>query len=353
MKKIAAILIISLTFTLSGCINRQMQSAVIPFTEAEEKVFVDEFSKHVVVDKAMPEQLIQELGTNIQRLSQVERDNAVDGILYNSYILYNGFSANVSIFQDKLLTYHNQGVNLNDNTSVKKHIKEDDIRSFLTKLHNNLYILSLKENQIQLDFNFKTILDKYSAFISPYFIDYINFYKSEQDYPLKNSDESYNLNEIVRRILATEEYLNRHKETVYASSINDSSVHYMQLYLGLTNDINTSSLLFDENKKARQDIIQHYHETITKYPHSTVAQKLSAFIEKLEQTKYIQNDDINVFILDLTGAKFTTEQTTLNDDLSNSVPDIEDNKPNQNEQYKKNIQDLVDELKKKAEEKNN
>lgn len=269
------------------------------FSKAERDDFVKEFKSMVVDRKLEPYILMDKLEGNIERLPQTDRDDAVDGVMYCASLLYDEYSLELKELEDKLLELAKQGLDLNS-PDILPQIEDLALNEFLQKVQRNLYVLILDEDKLHLSLDFQELLDRYGHLLSPYFTDYLKFYLSEQQTSFFTKDGLPNMDELIRRILQTEDYLNKYENSYYANAILKSNSYYMQILLGWID----YGIVFDESSKLYGNMYDIYVNTIKKYPTSVLARKLSTLLEKLEDNNFYKNDDVEMLIIELAGVEY-------------------------------------------------
>lgn len=294
------------------------------FTKEEEEAFVEQFANKVLSSESS-DLLIKELDENIAKLSQEEARQAVDGLMY---VIYNNFNT-IKLSQDFIDVAKSQmekGVNIN-NIEELTEVEDQSFVNFIREMQGMGYYFQQIGDEVTIQIDYKKIKNKYSDYISLDLIDMLDYLYDEglKSYLTKEGDK-LNYDEVAKRILSAESFIEKYPESPYLDFFNESKHFYQQLYFGAL-DMN---YVFDENLVILDETLNHYESILNQHPDSELAKKITEYIDKLKEFDYKKTEDIQVFLLDFTNILYEdidsekdgTEKGLSADEINNNIKKV-------------------------------
>ena len=305
--------------------NKISKPEVVKFTQKEEEIFVKDFSEKVLAfeDSTV---LIHELEENIEKLSIKEAQKAVDGLMY---VMYNEFYKTElnEDFKNMANQYISKGVDLN-NVEQLNSLEDKDFAVFIKDKLNKGYYFPTVDNKVSFQINYKKLIEKFSKYMGTDIIDLMNFYHEEgQDYFLNTETKRLNLEVVSERLLNLETLVKKHSKSSYLNAFQQSYDFYSQLYFGAA-DYN---YIYDGNLMLLPEVKSHMQDLVKSNPDTNIAKNINKYLEKMSKSEYIKNDDIKVFLIDLTNV----DSLNYNEDSSSDTFD-------DTEKY--NIEDTIENI---------
>lgn len=302
----------------------QKSENVKKFTKEEEEKFVKEFANKVLSLEST-DLLIEDLDANIAKLSQDEARQAVDGLMY---VIYNNFNT-IKLSQDFIDVAKSQmekGVNIN-NIEELTEVEDQSFVNFIREMQGMGYYFQQIGDEVTIQIDYKKIKNKYSDYISLDLIDMLDYLYDEglKSYLTKEGDK-LNYDEVAKRILSAESFIEKYPESPYLDFFNESKHFYQQLYFGAL-DMN---YVFDENLVILDETLNHYESILNQHPDSELAKKTTEYIDKLKEFDYKKTEDIQVFLLDFTNILYEdigsekdgTEKGLSADEINNNIKKV-------------------------------
>lgn len=290
LKKIIAILIlICVGLSLFAC-------APAKFTPEEENKFLEEFDV-MIFEPAQPEDMMKKLDSAVGRLSENEASYAIDGLLYAIHQFIPEMEEKTATLSSELIKYHSDGIDLNSEKAIDE-INDEMVKALLKELHKKKLVLEVFNSDIFVKADMNLILDKYAKYMNDDLKAVAQFSADENmNEFFSKEDGMFDLDTVANRILKIEENMNTFTDSIYIPSMIDSKVYYYQIYFGLNNEY-----VVDNKDNVKPAVINHYKETMDKYPDSVLAIDIAGYLEKLEETSGKLNDDAFVYLNELTSS---------------------------------------------------
>lgn len=289
-----------------------------PFSKQAEADYIKQYMD-IALKPAEPQELIDNLKGNIDRLNKQDASNTVDALLFSMHQFAPDMDTKVKSLQTVFLKYEAKNINFNDVNDIDK-IDDDMLKAFLVQMNKRHFLTEKFDGEYFVKPDIQFVLDKYEKYMTEDLKALTVFsIKESMEQFFDKKKNMFNLDLVVERIITVENNIKKFPNSYYQPSMKDSKNYYLQVYLG-TN----SEFLVDANKRVLPDVLAHYKATIAKYPDSQLAKDLKDFTAKLNKSDNIVTANIAVYLLDITGTKTTDtkqEDTKVNAETNSDVKD--------------------------------
>lgn len=210
----------------------------------------------------------------------------------------------LEIQKKQLTEYRNKLLSPEINTALNNYeykdlinfqnIKDEKIRNLLGEIFASGYQLVPSEGMYNLEVDYNRIFKDFSKYTSPQISDYLKIMATEYSKHLAGDAALLiNLDELEKRIIETEEYLNQYPASPKIEEIKQLHSTYLVAYLlGLDN---TPAFNYSDNR-LKAEFLQNYEQVISQSKESQLAILLKEYLELLEKNNYKKTEQIIQFI---------------------------------------------------------
>lgn len=254
------------------------------------KTLIEEFNNLIGKNARLPE-VAEFIAKN---LSSVSSENAAVMVnkleeLQKGYLdklsdkYYNG-----DVMQKKLIQQFKQG---NDMSKIDA-IQDKELKDLLVETRDSGYKVETAEGTYFPIIDY-TFFKKYSAKVTPDLKDYIDLMAVESDkVPVKDAGLMINWDEILKRAMNQEKFLNTHKNSVKAAEVKEKRNQYLSFLLFGTNN---TPLFSYETKTMVPEARNTYLNAVKNAEGSTVLKILTDYMELLKKSDYKFTDAVDQF----------------------------------------------------------
>lgn len=291
-------LALSSVVAMTGCAtDTKKEEKQSKFSKEEESAFVKSFAEKVMKPES-PSVILGEVEKNIDRVSKQEASNMIDGLLYVMHQMNPEMNAKIQGLQVAFKQLEDQKIDYNDPKSLDK-VKDETAKAYLKEAQSKKFIVEKVGQDFLARPDVKFVINKYGSYMNDDLKAMSQFSLEENEKPFFNKEtNSFDMDIVVSRILKVEKNKKKFPESFYQPAMENSKSYYYQVYFGTNN-----SFLVDKNKKVLPAILNHYKETVKKYPESQLAKDTKTVLDKLKTTNNTVTDDLYVYLLDLTNTK--------------------------------------------------
>jgi len=287
------------TALLFGCSN-EGEIKNVTLTQQEQDAFMGMFLEKSN-EEVEPAELVKLLNQNIEGLDEKKASDSVDALLYSVYQYKEDMNAVTKGLQPLLATYEEKGINLNEKEEIEK-VDDKVVQAFLEQAQSR-YLKVAKENaQYVVVADFDKVLSLYGKYMADDLKAMVEFSKAE--FEVKYYDEGtqkMNLDVISDRIVLMENLSKEHPESYYANWFNQSKNFYYQLYFGMNGNAITK-----KDQTLLPEVESHFQSMLSKHEGTEFANNITLFFEEYKKNGNKVNDNVYVFLLDVTKKEHET-----------------------------------------------
>lgn len=316
------------TALLFGCSQEGEIDKNVSLSQTEQEVFVGTFIDKANQENAEPSELAKELNKNIAGLEQKNASDSVDALLYSIYQHGKTMNQLGLGFNEQFAKYESEGIDLNNKEDIEK-IDNTVVKEFIEQAQNRFLVIEKENEKYTLVADFATILSLYEPYMADDLKAMVKFSKDEFEvkvYDEKN--QKMNFDVVAERIVLMEELVEKHPNSYYTGWFKTAKDMYYQLYFGMNGNSITN-----KDQTLLPEVETHFNNMLEKHKGTEFAKNISLFFDEYKKNGNKVNDNVYVFLLDMTNKEHETvsEQATESTSESNQVKDaikeaIEENK---------------------------
>lgn len=322
------------TALLVGC-SEEGDIKKVTLSKQEQQVFIEQFISKS--EKSIePSELVKELNDHIAGLDQKKASDSVDALLYSIYQYKNQMNDVIKGLQPTLKTYEEKGINFNKKADIEK-IDDKILKAFLEEAKSRYLIIAKENDQYIVGADFDKVLSLYKPYMADDLKAMVQF--SKEEFAVKYYDEKnqkMNFDVVADRILLMEGLAKKYPNSYYTPWFNQSKDFYYQLYFGMNGNSITK-----KDQTLLPDVEAHFKSMMEKHSGTDFSKNISLFFDEYKKNGNKLNDNVYVFLLDLTKKEHESlsQQATGKESETNQVKNaikeaIENNKAGKSEDQK-------------------
>jgi hypothetical protein len=294
--------------------NENTPSKSSTFSKSEESSYMTAYMS-LVQKGGSPVEVEKKLNEGVSHLTVNIVSDAVDGLFYAIFQKLPELNTKAQGMQELLTKYVDQKIDFSKPEEVSK-IDDPTLRAFIGEVNMNHGMIAVEDEHYVVNPNMQKLMAEYGKYMSKSMMAMATFYEKEYAMAIFNAKtQTFNLDEIVNRILILEEDSKAYPNTSYTDWFAASKSYYYKIYFAKDNKV-----LLDSENNLILDLRNHYQATIKDHPDSQLAKDLNGYIMKLKKTNYKMTDDITAYLVDLTKAPESTQgNLTTNQQAQNNV----------------------------------
>jgi hypothetical protein len=222
LKKTAYLILSLILLIFAGC---TAQNQTGPDNQEKAETIMNDFQTLIRKDPSV-EETANFLNNNIFNVSQEDASKMVDEFEKNQKKNLPQFEElfNSDSIQKKINSEYQSIIN-------QAEIKDGELKEFLTKTTNSGYKIETAEGSFFPIINYE-FYKKFSSYVTPDIKDYIEIMAVESNKaPAKDAEFVIGWNEIIKRALEQEKFLNTHKDSVKTAEIRQLYQKYLRFSL--------------------------------------------------------------------------------------------------------------------------
>lgn len=291
------VLTLVLALSLSGCKKKEeVDTPVItpPVENPSENVgeedknsLIKEFAD-ILESENQPEKIISFIDDNLDKLSELQGDIMIDG-------LERKLEKNLQSVTDKIMELDKDNDLLEIGGTYSQFLEEDiskiknkELKTEVEKAYDNMYKLINSEGQFYPIIDYRK-LQKYNDYLTDEWIDYLAIMAEDsEDPPLTDGALRIKFDELAKRLILTETYLNRYVEGQRQEEMLAAYEHKITIYLkGVAN----TPIADRETNIIDAELLASYqkYSNVEDYMTSYIVHK---YLELIEENEYIIDEDI-------------------------------------------------------------
>jgi len=243
-----------------------------------------------------PTVLIKDLNNHVSGLSESIASESVHILLYTIYQYQEEMNEMAKGLQTAFERYSERGIDFNKEEDLEK-VHDKVLKAFLEQTKDRSLTIKKENEQYVVMADYDKILSTYSPYIAKDLKAMIEFSKEESSVPyFNNTTQTLDLDIVASRIVKMEQLSKQHPDSYYVDWMNKSKAFYYKHYFGMN-----GTSISDSNQALLPDVKEHFTKMKEKHSELNFADDISRFFEEYEKNESKVNENVYVFLLDLTG----------------------------------------------------